>query len=137
MLAALGEFSGSQFSGLGLSLWGTFTVPRGRHQPPSIAPNLGTAYTLYYGIYKLSGGAQGCFYLAKVSLQGVSFDGAVGAWPNVHGYGKAQPDSEGPLAISLKGLSAKGGSGTLTLKGPGGKTIATGTVSIKGSKIIR
>jgi len=137
VLAALGEFSGSSFSGAGLSLWGTFTATKGFNNPPNMAPNFGTKYTIYYGTFKLNSGVQGCIYVAKVTYMGVSFDGAVGAWQNVRGYGTATPSAEGPLAISLKSLSPKGGSGTLTLKDPGGKTIATGTVSIKGSKVIK
>jgi len=135
VLTALGAFSGSSFTGSGLSLWGTFTVPKGYNQLPKDAPNLGSRYTLYYGTYKL-GAFEGCFYLAKVSDKGVSFNGAVAAWPNLRSYGSASPDAEGPLAISLKGISGKGGSGTLTLKDPAGKTISTGSVSIKGSKVI-
>jgi hypothetical protein len=137
VLAALGEFSGNSFAGSGLSLWGTLTLPRGRSELPSMAPNFGTRYTLYYGTYKLNSGAQGCFYLAKIVYSGVSFDGLAGGWPKVSKYGNATPDAEGPLAISLKSISGKGGSGTLTLKTPAGKTVASGTVAIKGSKIIK
>lgn len=137
VLAALGAFSGSSFSGSGLSLWGTFTVPKGYNKLPTSAPNLHTQYTIYYGTYKLSSGFVGCFYLAKINYKGVSFDGAVAAWPNLHSYGTATSDEEGPLAISVKGISGKAGSGTLTLEDPAGKTVATGSVSIKGSQVIR
>ena len=137
MIVALGEFSGSSFAGAGLSLWQAFTLPKGFNHLPSTAPNLGSTYTIYYGTFKLNSGFQGCFYLAKATYKGVSFDGIAAGWPNVKGYGSLQPSAQGPLAISLKGISAKGGSGTLTLKSPAGKTIATGTVSIKGSKVIK
>lgn len=137
VIAALGEFSGSSFADAGLSLWGTFTLPKGRSELPSMAPNLGTKYTLYYGTYKLNGGAQGCFYLAKVVYSGVSFDGLAAGWPKVSKYGYATPDAQGPLAISLKGVGGKGASGTMTLKSPAGKTVATGTVAIEGSKVIK
>jgi hypothetical protein len=137
VLAALGEFSGSSFSSSGLSLWGTFTATRGRNRVPTIAPDLGGRYTIYYGTYKLGNGFVGCFYLAKVNHKGVSFNGAAAAWPKLRDYGKAIADEEGPLEISLRGISANAGSGTLTLKDPSGKTIGNGTVSIKGSKIIK
>jgi hypothetical protein len=137
VLAALGAFSGNSFSGSGLSLWGTFTVPKGRSQLPNRAPNLHTQYTIYYGTYKVGGGFVGCFYLAKINYKGVSFNGAAAAWPNLHNYGNATSDAEGPLAISIKNISGKGGSGTLTLKDPSGKTVSTGSVTIKGSVVIK
>jgi hypothetical protein len=137
VLTALGSFDGGNFTGSGLSLWANLKAPKGVNQLPYKAPNLGVPYTIYYGTYKLSGGMIGCFFLAKINYQGISFDGAVAAWPNVYSYGIAKPSAEGPLAITVKGISPKAGSGTLTLKDPSGETIETGTVSIKGSKHIK
>jgi hypothetical protein len=136
VLAALGSFNSGTFSGSGLSLWANIKVPKGTNQTPYKAPNLGVPYTIYYGTYKLSRGMTGCFLLAKINYEGISFDGTAVAWPNVYSYGKAKPTAEGPLVIAVKGISAKAGSGTLSLKDPLGKTIETGTVSIKGSKFI-
>jgi hypothetical protein len=136
VLLALGAFSGSSFTGSGLSLWGTFTVPKGYAQLPRYAPNFGTTYTMYYGTYKLSS-FQGCFYLAKVTYKGVSFNGAIAGWPKISNFGTVVQDAEGPLAISIKNISAKGGSGTLTLTDPAGKTVSTGAASIKGSQVIK
>jgi hypothetical protein len=137
VLAALGSFSGTSFSGSGLSLWGTFKVPKGTGQLPKSAPNLGSTYTLYYGTYKLGAKFTGCFYLAKVSQTGISFDGAAAAWPNLHDFGSASPLAQGPLTISISGISARHGSGTVTLKDVAGKTLSTGSVTITGSKVIK
>jgi hypothetical protein len=137
VLAALGSFDSGNFTGSGLSLWANVKVPKGVNQLPYKAPNLGVPYTIYYGTYKLSRGIVGCFFLARINYQGISFDGATVAWPDVYSYGIAKPSAEGPLLITVKGVSAKGGSGTLTLRSPAGKTMETGTVTIKGSKYIK
>ena len=111
-------------------------MPKGHSHLPIAAPNLGGQYTIYFGTYKLSAFV-GCFYLARASYKGVSFNGAAAGWPNLSSYGMVSPNEEGPLTIDLKGISAKGGTGTITLKDPTGKIVDTGTVVIKGSKIIR
>lgn len=138
VLTALGTFSGNSFSGSGLSLWASISVRPGREDIPIIKlPYIKTPYTVYYGTYKLSG-LVGCFYLAKVSYQGVSFNGVAAAVPNVKKFGKPTPTAEGPLDIVIKGISAKAGSGTVTLKvAATGKTLDTGTVSIHGSKTVQ
>lgn len=135
VLTALGTFSGSSFSDSGLSLWANISLAKGRKQIPIIRlPKIRNQYTVYYGTYKLSDGLIGCFYLAKVKYQGLSFDGvAVGA-PRVYDFGKATPAAEGPVAIAIKGISAKSGSGTLSLKNPStGQIVNTGTVHIVNS----
>lgn len=137
VLAALGTFSSSNFAGSGLSLWANLKVPKGVNQLPYKAPDLGVPYTIYYGTYKLSRGSVGCFFLARVNYEGVSFNGAAFAWPNVYSYGLAKPKAEGPLVVAVKGISSKGGSGSLILKDPSGKTTETGSVTIKGSKYIK
>jgi hypothetical protein len=136
-MAALGSFDNSGFSGSGLSLWANVKVPKGINQLPYRAPDLGVPYTIYYGAYKLSKGAVGCFFLARINYDGISFNGTAVAWPNVYSYGRAKPSSEGPLVIALKNISAKAGSGTLALKDVAGKTVETGTVTIKGSRYIK
>lgn len=137
ILMAAGMFDGSSFTDSGLSLWGTVAVSRGFSEPPKTVPNLHVRYVLYYGHYKLSTGQEGCFYLGKIVYKGISFDGAALGWPKVYNYGKVMQYAQGPLQISIKGISAKSGSGTLTLKAVTGKTVSTGSVSITGSKIIQ
>jgi hypothetical protein len=138
VLTALGTFSGNSFSGSGLSLWASVSVKPGREDIPIIKlPYIKTPYTVYYGTYKLSG-LVGCFYLAKVSYPGVSFDGVAAAVPNVKKFSKPTPTAEGPLAIAITGISAKSGTGTLTLKdAASGKILDSGTVSIHGSKTVK
>jgi hypothetical protein len=138
ILTAVGAFSGSSFSSSGVSLWANIYVPKGKNQIPIIhLPNIKTEYTVYYGTYSLRDGLIGCFYLAKVSYQGISFDGLSAAVPNVNHFGKARWLAEGPLVIAIKGISARAGSGTLTLKNASGGIIGTGTIKIKGSKIVK
>jgi hypothetical protein len=137
VLTAVGLFKGGSFSGSGLSLWANVVVPKGHFQIPTTAPKLGVRYTIYYGSYKLNSGLVGCFYLAKINYYGVSFNGAAAAWPNLHYFGAETLSAEGPLAIAIKGISSKGGSGTLALNDPTGKTVYTGTLKIIGSKVIK
>ncbi|HLY02187.1 MAG TPA: hypothetical protein VKR56_06775 [Candidatus Cybelea sp.] len=138
VFTALGTFTGASFAGSGLSLWATVSIGKGRKNIPIIhLPNVKAPYTVYYGTYKLNDGLVGCFYLAKIRETGISFDGAAAAVPNVHDYGNATPAAEGPLVISVSGIAAKGGSGTITLKAAsGGKVAYTGTVHISGSKYV-
>jgi hypothetical protein len=138
VLAALGTFSGSSFSDSGLSLWTSISLAKGHKEIQIIhLPIIRNQYTIYYGTYKLSNGLVGCFYLAKVKYQGVSFDGVAAAAPRVYDFGKATPAAEGPVAIAIKGISAKSGSGTLSLKDAStGKIIDTGTVRIEHSLFV-
>lgn len=139
LLTALGTFTGNSFSGSGMSLWATVYFAKGRNRLPIIQlPNIKTPYTAYYGTFKLNNGTLGCFYLAKVHYKGVSFDGASAAVPNVRNYGTGSPVAEGPLVISVGGIGAKSGSGTVTLKAAsGGKVVASGTVKINGSRTVK
>lgn len=138
VLTALGSFDGSTFSNAGLSLWATVSLAKGRRQIPIIRlPRVRNQYTVYYGTYKLSDGLVGCFYLAKVKYQGVSFSGAAAAAPRVYDFGKATPIAEGPADIAIKGISAKSGSGTLSLKDAStGKIVDTGTIHIEHSVFV-
>jgi hypothetical protein len=117
-------------------LWTNLSLAKGRKEIPIIRlPRIRNQYTVYYGTYKLSNGLVGCFYLAKIKYQGVSFDGVAAAAPRVYDFGvKATPVAEGPVAIAIKGISAKSGSGTLSLKDAStGKIVDTGTVRIENS----
>jgi hypothetical protein len=137
VFGALGSFNSRSFAASGASIWANVIVPKGIHDLPVNAPKLGVRYTIYFGKYRLSSGLVGCFYLAKASLYGVSFNGAAVGWPNVHSYGMATFSAEGPLEISLKAISQSGGSGTLTLHDTSGKTVDTGSITIEGSKLIK
>jgi hypothetical protein len=138
VFTALGNFTGTSFASSGVSLWASLSLGKGRKNIPIIhLPNIKTPYTVYYGTYKLSNGLAGCFYLAKARETGISFDGVAAAVPNVHNYGNVTPAAEGPLTISVSGIGAKGGSGTVTLKAAsGGRVVDTGTVHISGSKYV-
>ncbi|HEY1881491.1 MAG TPA: hypothetical protein VGG51_00430 [Candidatus Cybelea sp.] len=139
IFSALGTFVGNSFAESAVSIWANFSFRKGRkHLPVIQLPSIKAPYTVYYGTYKLGNGMAGCFYLPKVHYQGVSFDGAAAAVPNLHEYGKATPLAEGPLLISVKGIGAKTGSGTVTLKSAsGGRVVNTGTVHIEGSKDVK
>jgi hypothetical protein len=111
-------------------------VPSGKTRAPVVnIPSGKIPYKLWYGSYRLKSGTVGCFYLVGAKYPGVTYNGAAAGWPNVKNYGDPAPIEEGPLVISIKGLSAKGGTGTVVLNHAAtGKATDSGTIVILGRK---
>jgi hypothetical protein len=137
LLAAAGTVNGSTFTGnSGISIWVRAYVPKGNTPAPVVdIPSGKIPYKLWYGSYKLKSGLVGCFYLVGAKYPEISYTGAGAGWPNVRNYGDPLPIDEGPLVISIKGLSTTGGSGTVVLNDAAtGKAVDSGTIVIVGRK---
>jgi hypothetical protein len=91
---------------------------------------------LYYGAYSLKKGPGGCAYLVTTvsgKPEKGSKDNAVAlGFPNIDKNYNTKVLLEGPLKMTVTGLSAKGGSGTIVLLTKKGATYNTGTVTLVG-----
>ncbi|HTX59896.1 MAG TPA: hypothetical protein VMH02_09470 [Verrucomicrobiae bacterium] len=135
VLVSAGTFAGEAYSGdSGISFWAKASFAKGYDDVPALldVPLTGENIRVYDGAYKLKSGLVGCFYLlaGNYLYKGVSANGAALGYPDVHDYGKPTILGEGPLDISVRRVTTKGGSGTILLKNTNGTVADKGTVTL-------
>jgi hypothetical protein len=143
-----GKVSGSKFAGdPKASLWYAFALKKSSSPPPSPVPSVSptpssVAYYVYYGTFTLVKGKGGCAFLIATAdgkpLPKSTYNGISAGLPHIVAKDySAVISGYGPATVSIAGLSAAGGKGTLALKTTTGGTVTTGSIDLLGRVLIK
>jgi hypothetical protein len=120
------------------------TPPPSASPSPTASPTNGPTPApeyFYWGTYKLAKGKGGCAVLLTTKngkpIAGTKANAVAIGTPKIKAkYYHLSFQGEGPMSMTISGLSATGGSGPFTLRTSSGAVYNTGTVTLVGRELI-